>query len=85
MVVVVFVPTICTQEGRDMKVAAILGIQPTIALDTRHPDQQAKEPPNPKKHDAESEPGEEVLDQEGMHQLPLATSGALGTRLNVVV
>jgi hypothetical protein len=68
-----------------MKVSAVQGVTSAIALDSRHPDQQSKEETAPYKHELVQALQQDELEDGVMHQLPLATSGALGTRLNVVV
>lgn len=68
-----------------MKIPAVLGIQPSVALDGYHPDQHAKEQALPQQHAQFSNVEHSDIDEEMVEELPLATDGSLGTRLNVIV
>ena len=69
-----------------MKIAAIVGVQPSVALDCHHPDNEAHAQHSSTEYEYANERAAAAELEDGVSEdLPLATSGALGTQLNLLV
>ncbi len=69
-----------------MKFGVIMGVQPSVALESYHPDHQSHEnAPNELLQHHNQRASAAELEDGVQKDLPLATSGALGTQLNLLV